>query len=335
MRSETTVIIPNFNGKKHLEECLNSLKEQTYKRFRVILVDDCSSDNSAGFAKNIFPDIDIIVNGKNIGFTKSINRGIKYSLGKYLPKYIALLNNDTKTDKKWLEELIKTAESEKGLAAVASNMFFYDNPEIINSQGGTCNFIGMGKDINFGRNRRSIIKTQRDVLSPCFGACLIKADAIKDIGLPDERYFSYGEDLDWGQRARSLGYKIIFSKDAVVYHKWSASWNKYPKKKIYLCNRNYLCTIIKNYRYIKLFFALILTLIYYIRFLGAYILNIKIENRKIAKIDKKMAIGERIACGFQPFFGIVWNIKELKNTLRLRREKEKKYTAKERFAMII
>lgn len=318
MKFETIVIIPSFNGEKHLPECISSLRSQSYKKFKIIFVDDGSTDNSVDYVRNNFPNVEIMSNKANIGFTKSINKAIVYSIKNYSPKYISLLNNDTIVDSGWLKYLILAIESEGEIAAVASNMLFYDNPEIINSQGGSCNLIGIGKDVNFGIKKIEA-SFKKYVLAPCFGACLIKTEVLKHIGLPDERFFSYCEDLDWGWRANSLGYKVIFEKRAIVYHKFSSSWKNNELKKIYLGHRNALCTIIKNYEISKLIPALILTPFYDFAFFFAYLINMKMKNWSLERIRSNLGLLKRIKYGVQPFLGILWNIKELRNTLSLRK----------------
>lgn len=308
---ETVIIIPNFNGEEHLRECLSSIDKQSYKNFAVIFIDDGSTDGSVQFIKNNFKDVEIISNKENMGFTGSINRGILHSIKKYSPSYIALLNNDTRVDADWLKNLAKAIESEDKIAGAASNMFFYDNPDIINSQGGMCNFIGIGKDINFGKNKNDIKKTQKYILSPCFGACMINVKYLDKIGLPDERYAAYCEDLDWGMRANILGYKIIFEKNSVVYHKGSSSYGKNISKKVYLCKRNSLCTIIKNYEAKKMALGVLLTLLYYPIFSAGQFLNLKSE--------KNISFADRVKCSLVPYSGILWNVLNLKETLLLRK----------------
>lgn len=244
---ETIVIIPNYNGLPHLKECLPSLENQTYKKFKIIVVDDGSSDNSVEFLKNNHSQTEVLRLQANGGFANAVNAGINYATQTYSPIYIALLNNDTKIDQNWLKLLIESMDSEKNVASVASNMLFWDSPGVINSHGGMCNSIGIGKDINFGRKNLNI-NIQKYVLSSCFGATLLKADALSAIGLLDKRYFAYYEDLDWGMRANIFGYKIIFDERAIVYHRGSATFKNREYEKIYLCLRNSLCTIIKNYQ---------------------------------------------------------------------------------------
>ncbi|MFA6227375.1 MAG: glycosyltransferase family 2 protein [Candidatus Paceibacterota bacterium] len=309
MRIETVVIIINYNGIEHLAECFESLENQSYKNFKIILIDNASTDNSVSFVENNFPDTDILLNTKNYGFPEPVNSAIRHAIKDYSPKYLTFLNNDTKVDKEWLKNLIFSIGLEDKIAAVSSNMFSYDRPELIDSQGGSCDFIGEGTSINFRKEKDSVNIMRKEVLFPCFGAAIIKASLLEEIGYLDDRYFSYHEDLDWGWRANLLGYKVVFEDKAIVYHKGSATWKKYELKKIYLCKRNSLCTIIKNYELKNLLLALGLTLVRSITFFGGQLINKREDISFLGKL--------RIA--FAPFYAFIWNFSNLRETLRLRK----------------
>jgi len=321
MHIETTVLIPNFNGKSHLPECLSSLLGQVYKKFKVVLIDDCSIDGSIDYVRKYFPQVKIISFRKNLGFAKAINYGIKYSIKKYQVKYIAPLNNDVKVDKNWLRYLVKAIESEKNVVAVASNMLSYYDHDLVDSHGGTSTITGEGYDIN-KLKRLDEVSFPKYVLSCCFGAALLKSRALKKIGLLDERYFSYHEDLDWGWRANLFGHKIIFEKKAIVYHKGGASWKNQLFRKKYLCKRNSLCTMIKNYELksiIKIFPRVFLD--YFIFFPIGYLINRKLAGFKLVPLFKyDFRFCQRFKHIFIPLRCFVWNLKNLDETLRLRRK---------------
>ena len=310
---ETTVLIPNYNGLEHLNECLSSLKTQTYKNFKTILIDNNSKDDSIKFTKANFPEVEILKLNKNEGFAKAINLGIKHSLDKFNPKYVALLNNDTKTDKNWLKSLTKAIKSEANIAAVSSNMLSYYNPKLIDNQGSSCNKIGEGIGIKEAKTK--------EILAPCFGAALIKTEALKEIGLPDERYFAYMEDLDWGWKANLLGYKLIFEKNAIVYHKISSTSKKTPIKKVYLCKRNALTTIIKNYNKENLKSSIKSTLKNYKDFTLYHLLNKNLDGKVIEEMyQNQPTLSKRLNYSLIPLRSAIWNTLNLKKTLKKRKE---------------
>ena len=103
-----SVVIPNWNGKEHLSVCLESLRRQTCQDFEVILVDNGSEDRSVEFVEENYPEVGIIRLKKNHGFSVAVNKGIENSKG----EYVALLNNDTETDSRWLEEMTKVLDAD-------------------------------------------------------------------------------------------------------------------------------------------------------------------------------------------------------------------------------
>ena len=140
-RPLASIIIPNYNGKHFLDECLKSLKGQTFDDFEIILIDDASDDNSVEFVKSYFPEVKIIINGKNLGFSRACNVGIKSARG----EYVVLLNNDTVVDKKWLEALILMVESDVSIGMCASKILSSKNVLLIDSVGINICFDGMSR----------------------------------------------------------------------------------------------------------------------------------------------------------------------------------------------
>ncbi len=321
MKYKTTILVPNFNGQQHLKDCLTSLAKQSYKEIKTVFIDNASKDKSVQYVKDLPGlDIDILCLDRNYGFAHAINNGVKYCIENYNPKYIALLNNDTKVDKNWLKYLIKAIESESNIAAVASNILFYDNPEIINSQGATSTIIGDGYGINMFKRREDIKRFPKKVIFACGAAMLLKTESLNEIGLFDDRYFAYNEDLDWGWRANLFGYKIIFAEKAIVYHKFGASWKKYALQKTYLCKRNGLCTVIKNYELKTLIKIIPLLFINYTYFSIGYLLNRKIENFRLVPLVKNLGFCTRFKYVFIPTRALIWNIANFKKTLTLRKQ---------------
>jgi len=112
-----SIIIVNYNGKKYLEECINSLFNQTYENLEIILVDNKSSDDSVSFVRSKFGKILVIENDTNVGFAAGCNTGINASKG----SLISLFNQDAIADKEWLSTLVSVIQSDEDIAAVAGN----------------------------------------------------------------------------------------------------------------------------------------------------------------------------------------------------------------------
>src|SRR3990170_8146316 len=118
-----SIVALNYNGKEHLEECFNSIREMNYpkSRYELIMVDNGSKDNSVNFARKKFPWVKILKLDKNYGFAEGNNRGMEVARG----KYVIILNNDTKVDKNFLLELVKVAENNKKIAACGAKILDY------------------------------------------------------------------------------------------------------------------------------------------------------------------------------------------------------------------
>jgi len=238
-----SLVIPNFNGKKHLQTCLSSILKATYKNIEIIVVDNASKDGSVEFLKTNYPQVKLIAKTANLGFAEGCNEGMRNAKG----EYIALLNNDTKVDSKWLEELVQVAKSNPQIGVCASKIVIFNDRKILNSAGGEYDIYGFGHDRGLYEADKRQYSRLEEVFFACGGAMLIRKTILKDVELFDSRYFMYGEDLDFCWRARLQGYKVIYVPSAVVYHKYGGTMEAINVQRLYLNSRNNLCSILKNY----------------------------------------------------------------------------------------
>lgn len=305
---ETVVLIPTFNGKPLLDECLESLRRQTYRRFHTIVIDDASTDGTAHHLHANFPEVEVLTLPHNVGFARAVNAGLRHALRAHSPRSIAILNNDTQAEPHWLEALVRRADTNPRIAAVTSNMLFANHPDIINSQGGTIDWNGDGYDINFGLKRELGKKEAAQVFSACWGASLINAPALKEIGFLDEAFGAYFEDLDWSWRANILGYHIFFENNAVVLHKHSMSYRNNQYRKIYFCKRNALRAALKNYEAENLARQILYILTgYWFALIGYF------QTSKY-----RMTLAQKFMHATIPFRALAWNILHLPGTLQKR-----------------
>ena len=213
---EVTVIIPNYNGIEHIEACLDSLTSQTMQA-DVIVVDNMSVDGSLELLRKR-DDIRLIELSQNFGFCRAVNEGIRVTKTKYL----ILLNNDTKAEPQFVEELYKAIDKHEDTFSVAARMLQMNAPDKIDSAGDLYCALGwafsLGKDMNAKRYTRESV-----VFSACGGAAIYRKDLFEQIGYFDELHFSYLEDVDVGYRARIMGYTNRYTPKAVVYHAGSAA----------------------------------------------------------------------------------------------------------------
>lgn len=237
-----SVVIPNYNGKHFLEECLNSLKVQTYKKFEIIVVDNASSDGSVEFIKTFDPSVRLIELNTNTGFSPAVNVGIKEAKG----DYIFLLNNDTVSEPNVIEKLVGFIESDDKIFSVNSKMIQFNNRTLIDDAGDEYNLFGWAYKRGYNQRKNRHNKYTR-VFSCCGGASLYRKSVFDEIGYFDEAFFAYLEDVDVGYRANCYGYKNYYCPEAVVYHIISGTTgNKKTEFKTKLSARNNTYLIYKN-----------------------------------------------------------------------------------------
>lgn len=214
-----SVIIPHYNGSHHLTTCLTALRTQTYPPLEIIVVDNGSSDESVAFTRRDFPEVKVIALGRNLGLTGAINRGIEQAQG----EIIAPLNNDTEVAPGWAAALVEALQQHPEAGIAASKMLLFDRRDILHSAGD-----GFGCDgipINRGVWQKDEGQFDHDlyIFGGCGGAVAYRRPMLVDIGLFDEDFFMYLEDVDLNWRAQMAGYRAIFVPAAIVYHQLSAT----------------------------------------------------------------------------------------------------------------
>jgi len=238
---QVSVIIVNWNGKQHLEECLGSLSKQTFKSFETILVDNGSADGSIEFVETNFPAAKIVRLDKNEGFCRGNNIGLQHARG----DFIALLNNDTLVDMYWLEELYRALTKHSHVAICASCIVNYYSRDVLDTAGDGFDLCGVGYKIGEGMPVTEF-QEERYVFGACAGAALYKRSMIDEIGFFDEGFFAVGEDLDLSFRARLAGYKCLYVPGAIVYHKVNRTLGRNSDFLLYQSRRNVEYTFFKN-----------------------------------------------------------------------------------------
>jgi len=236
-----SVIIVNFNGFRFLEPCLSSISSQSYRHFEIIFVDNGSSDSSADFVKEHFPSAVVIATGKNLGFAGGTNAGIRKARG----EFILTLNNDTVADPQFLENLIKTMIADPGVGMCASKMIFPDGR--IYSTGICVSRSGTAWDRGIFENDTGQYESETEVFGPCAGAALYRRTMLEEIGLFDEDFFLFMEDVDLAFRARMASWCCRYIPSAKVIHIHGGTAGVNSDISIYYGNRNLLWCVIKNF----------------------------------------------------------------------------------------
>ncbi|MBI5467147.1 MAG: glycosyltransferase family 2 protein [Candidatus Kerfeldbacteria bacterium] len=218
MANRTAIIIVNWNGRRHLADCYDALAAQTDQDFRVIFVDNGSTDDSVAYTQRRLPAAEIIALGENTGFAKANNLGITRALQQPDCQYIALLNNDTAVDPQWLARLTAAAEQHTSYASFACLMVYFNDVNRVDSAGHR--LLPTGRVTNWGqRLARQDFSKPAEVFGPCAGAALYRREFFETVGLFDESLFAYYEDVDLNWRAVLRGLRCYYEPAAVVRHK--------------------------------------------------------------------------------------------------------------------
>lgn len=243
MPHRLTVVVPNWNGEKFLELCLNALRDQSFEDFETILVDNGSTDGSVEFVERNFPEVNVLRMGANRGFSSAVNAGARASTA----EYVALLNNDTEQDPEWLAALVRSADAHPEAALFASKLVDFQDRRMLDGAGDALRLGGLPYRLGHGERDRGQFDTPGYVFGACAAAALYRREMLDEIGLFDEDFVSYCEDGDLSFRAQLAGYRCLYVPGAVVYHMGSASTGgKRSATATRLGTRNSLSLLVKN-----------------------------------------------------------------------------------------
>ncbi|MDZ7742074.1 MAG: glycosyltransferase family 2 protein [Bacteroidota bacterium] len=240
-----SVISVNFNQLKVTRAFLESLRKITYPKIEIILVDNASKEDPGEQLKEDFPGLVYVRSEQNLGFAGGNNLGIRKSKGKYL----MMLNNDTEVDAGFLEPLVEAMENDPAVGMVGSKVRFYDHPEIIQYAGATpmTRFTATSHFIGFNSRDTGQYDEVTETPFASGAAMMTSREVCRKVGLMAEFFFLYYEELDWQERIRKAGYRILYIPQSLVYHKESFSVGKESALQAYWQNRNRLLLIRRNF----------------------------------------------------------------------------------------
>ncbi len=238
-----SIVIPIYNARNVIEDCLNSVFGIDYKNYEVIIVDDCSKDKSKDFIQENYPQVKLIITKSNRGFAGAINLGIKNSRG----GIVVLLNMDTIVEKGWLRPLVNALVTDKSIGLVGSKIFSYDR-KTLQHTGGL--LLENGLSIHIGRGELDDGKYNypRDVDYLCGASLGFKRCTLDEVGFFDERYRPlYYEDTDMAYRVKKHRLRVVYIPDSVIVHKENVSMNGLSKKFYYCYHKSRLRFVFKNH----------------------------------------------------------------------------------------
>lgn len=236
-----SVVIPNWNGRRFLPTCLESLRAQTYPRVEVIVADNASTDGSQALLQADYPWARLLALEENRGFTGACNAGIEAATG----DYIALLNNDTEVDPGWAAAVVSAFERTPDAGSIASKMLLFDRRDTLHTAGDFFTLDGRAGNRGVWQQDKGQYDREEFVFSACGGSAAYRRTMLDEIGLLDNDFFFSGEDVDLGWRAQLAGWRCLYTPEAIVYHHLSATGGGVTAS--YYDGRNSIFILAKNY----------------------------------------------------------------------------------------
>ncbi len=261
-----SVVIPHFNGKDILNDCLESLFKNTYVEFETILIDNGSTDGSQDFVRDKFPQVRLIRNKVNLGYAGGCNQGIGLSQG----RFVLLLNNDTVMPENFLWEMRAAIKSDDAIAAVQPKIISIQNNRLFDYSGGAGGEMDLlGYPFARGRifdtveaDNKQYDHMERQVFWTSGCALLLRKSITDQIGILDEDFFAHQEEIDLNWRAQLAGYKNVVTTRTHIMHFSGYTLRGDNERKMYYNHRNNLMMMLKNYSLLMLLLVFPIRLVF-------------------------------------------------------------------------
>jgi GT2 family glycosyltransferase len=240
---QVTAIVLNYNGAELLDVVIPSLERQTYPNLSVTLVDNGSTDGSAAHVRARWPHVRIVELPQNVGVAGALNRGVLESD----TELVALLNNDIELEPDWLERLVAGLLQHPEAASASGKLLRFDRRDVIDAAGDAMRWSSAVANRGAGEADEGQYDRPQAVFSACAGAALYRRDAFDAVGLFDEDFFAYLEDIDWSLRAQLQRRGSWYEPAAVAYHKRGATTSGSLDRYRPLQRRNQIWLVVKDY----------------------------------------------------------------------------------------
>lgn len=229
-----SVIIVTWNGRRFLEPCLRAVAAQLQPDDEIIVVDNGSTDGTAGWLAHAWRTVRLVALPSNLGFAGGVNAGLRVARGDLL----LLLNNDAFVDVGCVLALVETMHRHPQIGAAAGVLTFDHRPDLVASAGITARRDGLALDQWIGRTVHSLPATPQPVMGASGGLALYRRTMLNDIGLMAPDFFNYLEDVDLAWRALLRGWSCLLVPDARARHIYSATGGQGSPLKQRLLGRN-------------------------------------------------------------------------------------------------
>ena len=253
---KVSVVIPNWNGLRFVGMCLDSMEKSVFRDFEVIVVDNGSTDGSRELIEEQYPWVRMIKLPENLGFAKACNDGIKASDA----EFICLLNNDIEIDPNWLGEIVEGMERHPECGMGTTKMMFLDERDVFYNTGDLFHAWSAGGGRGQGEKDVGQYDQEDYVFGACAGAGIYRRELFETVGIFDEDFFIFAEDVDLNMRSQLQGFQCVYLPQAKVYHIGTATVGLYSDRYVYLCKRNDVFVLIRNFS-LKLYCKYLFTIL--------------------------------------------------------------------------
>jgi GT2 family glycosyltransferase len=278
MTDTVAVILLHLNTERHTRQCLDSLRKVTHRPLEVILIDNGSTDGSGQRIRDDYPEVIVVRNEENVGFSGGNNVGMRLALERGA-EYLCLLNNDTVVDPGFVEPLL--AGAAPSVAVQSCKIYFLAKPDTFWYAGG---ILDVGRALSSHRGMFETDRGQYDEAGEtgfATGCMMFMPRAVVEkIGLLDDRFFAYFEDADWCLRARAAGYRVVYTPAAKIWHDVSTTTRIDSPVYLYLTMRNKILFL----RAHSSAAGIVAQVPYLVYFYGRQLIRLAFKHRDLRKV---------------------------------------------------
>ncbi|MBD3182835.1 glycosyltransferase [Candidatus Poribacteria bacterium] len=223
LQPKVFVLTLNWNGKKWLGDCLTSILEMDYPNYEVVVIDNGSTDGSVDFVRENFPNVHLVLNGENLGYSEGFNQGIRYAHQRGAD-YFLIMNNDTVIDKNALSALMETALTQNKAGFVTGKVYYYDQPDTLQTIGKNDHKI-LWNGSHVGFKQKDIGQYQQVKEFPFLDDIfvLVSKKLYQEVGGYNPQFFLEAEEYEWQARSKEKGWKFYYTPKAKIWHRVSMS----------------------------------------------------------------------------------------------------------------